>query len=107
MHYFVHLNLSIALFMAYGIFIFADLAIGKRVSLGQSEMAHMAHVLYRCPCIVVAAFLNYFFLAVFCWMLCEAVMLYLMLVVVFSKLSKRWWFFLLLGWGKWSTFSCH
>ncbi len=26
-------------------------------------------------------------------------MLYLMLVVVFSKLSKRWWFFLLLGWG--------
>ena len=24
-------------------------------------------------------------------------MLYLMLVVVFSKLSKKWWFFLLLG----------
>ena len=29
-------------------------------------------------------------------------MLYLMLVVVFSKLSKRWWFFLLLGWGQWT-----
>ena len=27
-------------------------------------------------------------------------MLYLMLVVVFSRLSKKWWFFLLLGWGK-------
>ena len=26
-------------------------------------------------------------------------MLYLMLVVVFSTLSKKWWFFLLLGWG--------
>ena len=27
-------------------------------------------------------------------------MLYLMLVVVFSKLSKKWWFFLILGWGE-------
>jgi len=48
----------------------------------------------------VAALLHYLFLAAFCWMLCEGVMLYLMLVVVFSKLSKKWWFFLLLGWSK-------
>ncbi len=27
-------------------------------------------------------------------------MLYLMLVVVFSRLAKTWWFFLLLGYGK-------
>ena len=27
-------------------------------------------------------------------------MLYLMLIVVFSKLSKKWWFFLILGWGQ-------
>lgn len=26
-------------------------------------------------------------------------MLYIMLVVVFSKLKDKWWFFLLLGWG--------
>ena len=26
-------------------------------------------------------------------------MLYLMLVVVFTKLSKKWWLFLMLGWG--------
>ena len=51
-------------------------------------------------CTTVAALLHYIFLAVFCWMLCEGIMLYLMLVVVFSKLSKRWWFFLLLGWGE-------
>lgn len=31
-HYFVHLNLCIALFLAYGLFVFADFAIGKRVS---------------------------------------------------------------------------
>ena len=51
-------------------------------------------------CQVVTAFLHYLFLAVFCWMLCEGVMLYLMLVVVFSSLSKKWWFFMLLGWCK-------
>ena len=27
-------------------------------------------------------------------------MLYLMLVVIFSKLTNKWWFFLLLGYGK-------
>ena len=32
-------------------------------------------------------------------------MLFLLLVMVFSKLSKRWWFFLLLGWGKWTLHS--
>jgi len=51
-------------------------------------------------CAFVAGLLHYFFLASFCWMLCEGVMLYLMMVVVFSKLSKKWWFYLLLGWGE-------
>ena len=26
-------------------------------------------------------------------------MLYLMLVIVFSRLSKKWWLFFILGWG--------
>jgi hypothetical protein len=30
-------------------------------------------------------------------MMCEGIMLYLMLIVVFSKLSNKWWFFMLLG----------
>ena len=51
-------------------------------------------------CSVLAGLLHYFFLAVFSWMLCEGVMLYLMVVKVFSQLSKKWWFFLLLGYGK-------
>jgi hypothetical protein len=33
-------------------------------------------------------------------MLCEGIMLYLLLVVVFSKLSKNIWFFLLIGYGE-------
>jgi len=44
--------------------------------------------------------MQYFFLASFCWMLCEGIMLYLMLVLVFSGLSKKWWFFLILGWSE-------
>jgi hypothetical protein len=31
-------------------------------------------------------------------MMCEGIMLYLMLIVVFSTLAKRWYFFLILGW---------
>ena len=31
-HYFVHLNLCIAMFFAFGLFLFVDLAIGKKVS---------------------------------------------------------------------------
>ena len=48
----------------------------------------------------MAVLLHYLFLSAFCWMLCEGVMLYLMLVVVFSTLSKKWWFFLIIGYGK-------
>ena len=33
-------------------------------------------------------------------------MLYLMLVVVFSKIKKKWWFFALVGWGKNTIFEC-
>jgi len=50
--------------------------------------------LYSRNCLI-----QYFFLSAFCWMMCEGVMLYLMLLVVFATLSKKWWFFLLLGWG--------
>ena len=45
----------------------------------------------------MAALLQYLFLSAFCWMMCEGIMLYLMLIVVFSKLSNKWWFFLILG----------
>jgi hypothetical protein len=33
-------------------------------------------------------------------MLCEGIMLYLMLVLVFSKVSKKWWIFLIIGYGE-------
>ena len=63
---------------------------------------HM-HTHTQGACIFVAAWLHYFFLSSFSWMLCEGIMLYLMLVVVFSKLSKKWWFFMIIGYGEFAT----
>ena len=48
----------------------------------------------------VAVLLHYLFTTVFFWMLCEGIMLYLMLVLVFSQISKKWWIFFIIGWGK-------
>ena len=55
---------------------------------------------FQIACAFVAALLHYLFTAVFFWMLCEGIMLYLMLVVVFSQISKKWWIFFIIGWGK-------
>ena len=55
-------------------------------------------------CAVVAGLLHYLFLCVFCWMLAEAIMLYLMIVKVFVRVFGRaddkWYYLLPLGWGK-------
>ena len=61
---------------------------------------------FQAACQAVTAIMQYFFLSSFCWMMCEGIMLYLMLVVVFTGLSKKWWFFLLLGWSKFLQI-CH
>jgi len=62
----------------------------------------LQHII-QVACQFVSAMLQYFFLASYCWMLCEGIMAYLLLVVVFSGLSKKWWFFLILGWSEWLT----
>ena len=49
----------------------------------------------------MAALLQYFFTAVFAWMLCEGLVLYFLLVKVFNTgLGERKLFYLGLGWGK-------
>ncbi|XP_074635576.1 uncharacterized protein LOC141893971 isoform X3 [Acropora palmata] len=51
-------------------------------------------------CTVVAAFLHYFLLAMFSWMLCEGVLLYLLLVKVFGgSVEEKVKYFYLFGWG--------
>ena len=100
-HYLIHLNLAVALFLGYALFL-AGTYYGPQhpVSLSLRNFSYQSHAIhFKIACTVVAGGLHYLFLSVFCWMLCEGIMLYLMLVVVFSTLSKKWWLFLLLGWG--------
>ncbi len=100
-HYFVHLNFSISLLLANLVFVVGiDTAIGNRVSEPSVNFCCHNNVLFawwQVGCAFVTVLLHYLFLAVFCWMLCEGVMLYLMLVAVFSSVTKKLWFFLLLG----------
>ena len=49
---------------------------------------------------MVAGLLHYLFLCVFCWMLAEGIMLYLLVVRVFGTIASRWYYLLILGWGK-------
>ena len=65
------------------------------------RLAMIACFLCQVACkFVVPLLLYYLFTAAFSWMLCEGVMLFLMLVVVFSSLSKKWWPFFIFGWGR-------
>ncbi|XP_064407434.1 adhesion G protein-coupled receptor L3-like [Halichondria panicea] len=82
-HNFIHLNLSISLLLGYVVFLLGvETAVANKVA-----------------CVFVAALLHYLFTTVFFWMLCEGIMLYLMLVLVFNRISKKWWIFFIIGWG--------
>jgi hypothetical protein len=84
--FFIHFNLCIALLVGYFLFmVFVNEQVAQAIPFGL--------------CSFIAAVLHYFFLAAFSWMLCEGIMLFLLLVIVFSSVSKRWYLFLLLGWG--------
>ena len=58
-------------------------------------------------CLAVAILLHYFFMAAFCWMLSEGVLLFIMLYFVFYKgIFKRKRFFFAIGWGKKNLCTC-
>ena len=49
---------------------------------------------------MVTVLLHYFFLAAFCWMLCEGIMIYILLVKVFyNGFFKQLPFHMAIGWG--------
>jgi hypothetical protein len=81
---FVHLNFCIAL------------ACGLLIFMAGAEPATPVPVL----CKIIAFLLHYFFLASFFWMLCEAVVMYNLLVRVFYANDRKWLFlYIPLGWG--------
>lgn len=54
----------------------------------------------KAGCTVVAVFLHYFLLALFSWMLCEGVLLYILLVKVFGGgAEEKVKYFYIFGWG--------
>ena len=56
---------------------------------------------YQYACKFMTALLHYFFLATFTWTLCEAVLVYILLVKVFGANDRKWiYLYLALGWGK-------
>ena len=56
---------------------------------------------FKESCLTVAILLHYFFMAAFCWMLCEGVLIFVMLNFVFYEgFLMRKKFFFTVGWGK-------
>ena len=56
----------------------------------------------------MTAFLHYFFLATFTWSLCEAVLIYILLVKVFGVNDRKWIYITLaLGWGMYMCVYMH
>ncbi|XP_065910088.1 uncharacterized protein [Dysidea avara] len=82
--HFIHFNLSLTLL------------VGLIVFVSGIENAKSSHV----GCFIVAVLLHYFFIAAFCWMLCEALLLFALLYFVFYQgFFKSWKFYSILGWG--------
>ena len=108
LHNFIPLNLAIALFLAFLIFV-AGVETAK-INVVCNNVYNLKYEYSydgQAACKAVTALFHYFWLSAFCWMMCEGVMMYLMLVVVFSTLKKKWWFLFLLGWGKYLCLVVH
>lgn len=57
------------------------------------------HTYLQWLCGVVAGVLHYLLLCVFCWMLAEGIMLYILFVKVLDAKRTKFWHFIPLGWG--------
>ncbi|XP_065910329.1 adhesion G protein-coupled receptor L3-like isoform X3 [Dysidea avara] len=83
-HHILHLNLSIALLIGLIVFV-------SGVETAVNSLAW---------CKVVAILLHYFFLSVFCWTLCEAILIYIKFVWIhYEGIFQDMRFFMILGWG--------
>ena len=99
---YVHINLCCTLFIAQLIFI---LAVDKTSSKVSDEIKHDLVIEFwyciQTLCATVAILLHYFFLTSFMWMLMEGVVLYIVLVKVFTQINWKYYAsFTLLSYGK-------
>ena len=108
---FIHLNLALTLLLSLLVFVIGvQTATGSKVCIflyysiiiiisGYPLCMTVLHDHIQVGCAIVAVLLHYLFLSAFCWMLCEGIILFLLLVIVFSNMSKQLWPFLLIGYG--------
>ena len=54
-------------------------------------------------CIVIAALLQYFFVAMFCWAVCEGLQLFMTLTTGKNRNYTRLKYFYIIGWSKFKT----
>ena len=99
----IHLNLCVSLALGLLVFLIGiETATNNKVKMTIIMIMQILIVVlyFKGACKFVAALLQYLFTSAFCWMLCEGVMLYMMLVTVFGNKLNHYLFFLALGWGK-------
>ena len=67
----------------------------------KAQIVYFLWCYFQAGCTVVAVFLHYFLLALFSWMLCEGVLLYILLVKVFGGgAEEKVKYFYIFGWGR-------
>ena len=67
----------------------------------KGKRCHLNYVFFfQAVCILIAALLQYFFTAMFCWAVCEALQLLMTLITRKIKNSSRLKVFYIIGWGK-------
>lgn len=103
---YIHFNLFLALLLALIVFVGGiETSTSTKVSICETHILiytkiHtpvIIHVQWLCS--TVAAVLHYLFLCVFCWSLAEGIMVYVLIVRIFSSTFEKWYYFLPLGWG--------
>jgi hypothetical protein len=103
---FVHINFVIALMLALISFLAGiDQTDSKVLKLIAHSQVVYSQSIWDCfwkqeVCQAMTFVMHYLFLAVFSWMLCEGIVLYLLLVVVFHSGKSHSRSFFCLGWGK-------
>lgn len=99
---FVNINFIISLILALSFFLigldnaYSEVSVHLHLHL---DDGYITAAFIQTVCKLMAVVMHYLFLSVFFWMLCNGILLYLMVVVIFTTRSNHYKQFLLMGWG--------
>ena len=102
---YIHFNLFLALLLALIVFV-SGIESAKHITVWWPAdnplwwaLCTFYMLMQQWLCTTVAAVLHYLFLCVFCWMLAEGIVLYMLVVRAFQTNFENWYYLILLGWG--------